>query len=108
MVRHVNAFTAVKDYADADEAAKRKTRNSKTRYKFKNACPTDPNASMGTNGPNRHPEPGYKQHYVVEDQAGVVLDVFFTTGEVNEGEPFLARLDAVPDPYRRRYPQRRG
>lgn len=50
---------------------------------------------MATNGRNRRLEPSYKQHGVVDDQVGVVLDVEVTTGEVNEGEPFLDRLDAV-------------
>ncbi len=50
---------------------------------------------MATNGRNRRLEPSYKQHGVVDDQVGVVLDVEVTSGEVNEGEPFLARMDAV-------------
>jgi hypothetical protein len=32
---------------------------------------------------------------VVDDQLGVVLDVEVTTGEVNEGEQMLPRLDSV-------------
>jgi hypothetical protein len=41
---------------------------------------------MATNARNRRLEPGYKQHAVVDDVRGVVLDVEVTTGEVNEGQ----------------------
>jgi hypothetical protein len=41
-------------------------------------------------------EPSYKQHGVVDDACGVVLDVEVTTGEVNEGQVILERLDAAP------------
>jgi hypothetical protein len=34
---------------------------------------------------------------VVDDVCGVVLDVEVTTGETNEGEALLARLDAVAE-----------
>ncbi len=78
-----------------DEEELRQTCNSKKSGKFKKVCPTDPDASMATNGRNRRLEPSYKQHGAIDDQVGVVLDVEVTTGEVNEGEPFLARMDAV-------------
>ena len=41
---------------------------------------------MATNARNRRLEPAYKQHAVVDDVRGVVLDVEVTTGEVNEGQ----------------------
>jgi hypothetical protein len=97
VVRQVDAVSAANGDADPDEEADRKTRNSKKTGRFKKVCPTDPDASMATNGRNRRLEPSYKQHGVVDDEAGVVLDVEVTTGEVNEGEPFLARLDEVAD-----------
>ena len=40
-------------------------------------------------------EPAYKQHTVVDDVRGVVLDVEVTTGEVNEGQIILECLDAT-------------
>jgi hypothetical protein len=40
---------------------------------------------MATTARNRRLEPSYKQHGVVDDLSGVVLDVEVTTGEVNEG-----------------------
>ena len=52
---------------------------------------------MATNGRNRRLEPSYKQHGVVDDVFGVVLDVEVTTGETNEGEQILSRLDAVEE-----------
>lgn len=50
---------------------------------------------MATSGRNRRLEPSYKQHGVIDDHLGVVPDVEVTTGEVNEGEQILARLDAA-------------
>lgn len=50
---------------------------------------------MATNGRNRRLEPAYKQHAVVDDACGVILDVEVTTGEINEGQVILSRLDAV-------------
>jgi hypothetical protein len=50
---------------------------------------------MATNGPNRRPEPSYKQHAVVDDAFGVGVDVEVTAGAINEGQVVLARIDAV-------------
>ncbi len=50
---------------------------------------------MATNGRNRRLEPAYKQHAVVDDAYGVVLDVEVITGEINEGQIILDRLDTV-------------
>lgn len=89
-VRHVDAVgEANVEDATAEE------RNSRKTGKHKKVCVTDPDASMATNGRNRRLEPSYKQHAVVDDARGVVLDVEVTTGEVNEGEQLLARLDAT-------------
>lgn len=94
VVRHVDAVrSANNDVAEVE--AVQKTRNSKTTGKFKKVCPTDPDATMATNGRNRRLEPSYKQHGVIDDMFGVVLEVDVTTGEINEGEELLARLDAV-------------
>ena len=40
----------------------------------------------GDHARNRRLEPAYKQHAVVDDERGVVLDVEVTTGEINEGQ----------------------
>lgn len=104
-VRHVGAVAA----ANGDEALKvgapgveasddtveHQLRNSKKSGKFKKICLTDPDATMATSGRNRRLEPSYKQHGVVDDERGVILDVEVTTGEVNEGQVILERLDAV-------------
>jgi len=95
VVRHVEAVRSANDDAKATAEAIRQTRNSKKTGRFKKVCPTDPDATMATNGRNRRLEPSYKQHGVVDDVFGVVLEVDVTTGETNEGEELLARLDAV-------------
>jgi transposase len=94
-VRHVGAVAEAngdEPHAPYEEGG---LRNSKKTCKFKKVCLTDPDASMATSGRNRKLEPSYKQHSVVDDQLGVVLEVEITTGQVNEGEQMLARLDAA-------------
>jgi len=83
-VRHVDAVAEANDDGVTAERDSRKT------GKHKKVCVTDPDASMATNGRNRRLEPAYKQHAVVDDAFGVVLDVEVTTGEVNEGQVVLA------------------
>jgi transposase len=92
-VRHVEAVEA--ESGDADPEAPAQRRNGRQTGKYKKVCTTDPDASMATNGRNRRLEPSYKQHGVVDDLCGVVLDVEVTTGETNEGQELLARLDAA-------------
>ena len=105
-VRHVGAVVTANDDKPSaietpfdgeapDPEAERRRRDSKKTGKFKKVCLTDPDASMATSGRNRRLEPSYKQHGVIDDHLGVVLDVEVTTGEVNEGEQILARLDAA-------------
>ncbi len=88
-VRHVDAVAEANDDDVTAERDRRKT------GKHKKVCITDPDASMATNGRNRRLEPSYKQHAVVDDAFGVVLEVEVTTGEVNEGQVVLARIDAA-------------
>jgi transposase len=89
-VRHADAVTeANEDDADAAERNRRQT------GRHKKVCTTDPDATMATSGRNRRLEPSYKQHAVVDDMRGVVLDVEVTTGEINEGQVILDRIDAV-------------
>jgi len=94
-VRHVGAVEEANGDDAPDTEHDTALRHSKKTGKFKKVCLTDPDASMATSGRNRKLEPSYKQHSVVDDQLGVVLDVEITTGETNEGEQMLARLDAV-------------
>lgn len=88
-VRHVDAVAEVNE----DEAEAERT--SRKTGKFKKVCTTDPDASMATSARNRRLEPAYKQHAVVDDAFGVVLDVEVTTGETNEGQVLMERLDAT-------------
>lgn len=90
--RHVEAVAEANDDASGD--GKKAWRLKKT-ARLKKVCLTDPDASMATSGRNRRLEPSYKQHGVVDDVSGVVLDVEVTTGEINEGQEILARLDAT-------------
>ena len=89
-VRHVDAV------AEANEDGSTAERESRSdRQAQEGADVTDPDATMATNGRNRRLEPAYKQHAVVDDLCGVVLDVEVTTGEVNEGQVVSTRIDAT-------------
>lgn len=92
-VRHVDAVADANDQSDDDETMTRKKNRQSGRYK--KVCITDPDATMATSSRNRRLEPAYKQHAVVDDVRGVVLDVEVTTGEVNEGQVVLERIDAA-------------
>ncbi len=96
-VRHVDAMAAANGDAEPDPGNESRLRDSKKTGKFKKVCLTDPDATMATSGRNRRLEPSCKQHGVVDDVFGVVLDAEVTTGETNEGEQLLARLDAVEE-----------
>ena len=89
--RHVEAVAEANGDGSAD-AEKVRRRSKKT---GKKVCLTDPDATMATRSRNRRLEPSYKQHGVVDDLSGVILDVEVTTGEVNEGQEILDRLDAA-------------
>ena len=98
-VRHVEALAEANgDDTSApplDPGEEQRQRHSTKTGWFKKVCVTDPDASMATNGRNRRLEPAYKQHAVVDDIFGVVLDVEVTTGEVNEGQVVIERIDAA-------------
>lgn len=89
--QHVEAVAT----ANTDGAEVKAQRDGKQTGRFKKVCVTDPDASMATTARNRRLEPSYKQHAVVDDVRGVVLDVEVTTGETNEGQVILDRLDAT-------------
>lgn len=93
--QHVEAVTSANGEATPDTEPDQDLRDSKKTGRFKKICTTDPDASMATTGRNRRLEPSYKQHAVVDDAFGVVLDVEITTGQVNEGQVVLERLDAT-------------
>jgi transposase len=89
-VRHVEAVSRENE-APEDEAEK----VSRKTGKYKKVSVTDPEATMATTARNRRLEPAYKQHAVVDDVRGVILDVEVTTGEVNEGQVVVERIDAT-------------
>jgi transposase len=89
-VRHADAVTE----ANEDEAD-RAEHNGRQTGRHKKICTTDPDATMATSARNRRLEPAYKQHAVVDDMRGVVLDVEVTTGEINEGKVIVERIDAT-------------
>ena len=88
--------TAVDAAGARTKAAKlRAERDGKQTGRYKRVCLTDPDATMATNARDRRLEPAYKQHAAVDDLCGVILDVEVTTGQENEGDHILARVDAV-------------
>jgi transposase len=91
-VRHVDMLERVNEPRDAAEPTKKDSRQT---GRHKKICTTDPDASMATNARNRRLEPAYKQHAVVDDLCGVIVDVEVTTGETNEGQVIIERIDAA-------------
>jgi transposase len=91
-VRHVEAVEQVNSDAAPNELVKKESRQT---GRYKKVCITDPDASMATNGRNRRLEPAYKQHAAVDDLCGVIVDVEVTTGETNEGQVVIERIDAA-------------
>ena len=94
-VRHVGAMSEANGDVPEDNAEDHRVRGSKKTGRYKKGCVTDPDASMATSGRNRRLEPSYKQHGVVDDLCGVIVEVEVTTGEANEGDHILDRLDAA-------------
>jgi transposase len=90
--RHVEAVGKANEPSSPENETKMKGRQT---GRYKKVCVTDPDASMATNGRNRRLEPAYKQHAVVDDVRGVILDVEVTTGETNEGQVIIERIDAA-------------
>lgn len=64
---------------------------------MKKMSTTDPDATLTTSSQSSRMEPSYKQHTVVDDRAGVVLDVLVTTGETNEGRQLTRQLDRAEE-----------
>jgi transposase len=100
-VRHADAVLAQDAEGNAPEpgaasAAKLLAeRDGKRTGRHKKVCLTDPDATMATNARNRRLEPAYKQHTAVDDACGVVLDLEITTGEANEGDHIVQRVDGA-------------
>jgi len=93
-VRHADAVSAENHGQDKGDG---KGQNRRKEGKAKKVCLTDPDATLATSSRNRKMQPSYKQHGVVDDLRGVILDVEVTTGETNEGDCLLPGLDAAAD-----------
>lgn len=79
-----------------DEPPRRGRPPGKTvKAKKKKLCTTDPDATLAKSRTHAIAEPSYKQHSVVDDKAGVVLDVVVTTGEAAESEQLQGQLKRV-------------
>jgi transposase len=79
-----------------EEDRPKKPGRPRTRPRYlKKRSATDPDATMATSRKDQRLEPSYKQHTTVDDQAGVIVDVELTTGEVNEGGKLTEGLDRV-------------
>jgi hypothetical protein len=61
--------------------------------KPKKRSTTDLDATLTTSSRNSRMEPSFKQHTVVDDQCGVILDVETTTGEASEGKELLTQIE---------------
>jgi len=97
-VRHADAVLAQHPPPEPDPAQAAKLlaeRDGRQSGRHKKVCLTDTDASMATNARNRRLEPCYKQHTAVDDACGVVLDLEVTTGEANEGDHLVERVDAA-------------
>ena len=94
-VHHVGAMSEANGDAPEDTEADLQVKHSKKTGRYKKVCVTDPDASMATSGRNRRLEPCYKQHGVVDDFCGVIVEVEVTTGEANEGDHILDSLDTA-------------
>lgn len=65
--------------------------------KPKKLSTTDPDATLTTSSHNSRMEPSFKQHTVVDDRCGVVLDVETTTGESSEGKELLKQIERTEE-----------
>ena len=83
------------DKVGAENPAEEAERNTKKTGKYKKICTTDPEATMATSGRNQRLEPAYKQHTAVCDEAGVIIDVEITTGEINESNELISTVDRI-------------
>ena len=82
-VRHVETLEQINGDLTAVTLAKKQSRQT---GRYKKDLITDPGAR------NRRLEPAYKQHAVVDN---VIIDVEVTTGETNERQVIIERIDAA-------------
>ena len=94
--QHAESVLAENEAPEDDEPPKPRRGRPRTKPpKAKKRSTTDPDATMTTSRRDHRLEPSFKQHTAVDDQAGVVVDVALTTGEVNEGGQLLEQLERI-------------
>jgi transposase len=99
VARHADQVIEANDVDDDNDATTppgpKRGRPRTKPPKQKKYSPTDPEATMATSCNHYHLEPTYKQHMVVEDRHGIIVDVAVTTGEVSEGQQLPEQLGRV-------------
>jgi transposase len=89
---------AAESLGEAESRPRRRPGRPRTRpAKRKKRSKTDPDATMATSSHKRRLEPCFKEHTVVDDKAGVIMDVKVTTGEASESKELVAQLDRVEE-----------
>jgi transposase len=89
---------AVESRGETESRPSRRPGRPRTRpAKRKKRSKTDPEATMATSSHKRRLEPCFKDHIVVDDKAGVIMDVKVTTGEASECKELQSQLDRVED-----------
>jgi transposase len=100
---HVGQVIAENDAAaesggGTESRAGRRAGRPRTRAaKCKKRSKTDPEATMTTSSHQRRLEPCFKDHVVVDDKVGVIMDVKVTTGEASECKELMSQLDRVEE-----------
>ncbi|NIP50985.1 transposase [candidate division KSB1 bacterium] len=92
--QHVGQVLEVNE-DDNSAPSPKKGRPRKSPKKAKKISQTDPDATMTTSCNRFHLEPSFKQHTAVDDQAGVIVDVDITTGEVSEGGQLPDQIERI-------------
>jgi hypothetical protein len=72
LCKDIDGRVQVNGDSTAVELAKKESQQT---GRYKKVCVTDPEASIATNVRNRRLEPAYKQHAVVDEVRGVIVDV---------------------------------
>ena len=94
--QHAEQVVTENDSSEDDASPKPRRGRPRTKpRRAKKRSTTDPDATMTTSRRDQRLEPSFKQHTAVDDQAGVVVDVALTTGEVNEGGQLLEQLERI-------------
>lgn len=81
-------------YIEEDVRKKRGRPRTRPIYPKKHSA-TDPEATMVTSNKSQRLEPSYKQHTMVDDNAGIIVDIELTTGEVNEGTRLIEGVNRL-------------